>query len=182
MTDADLPDPKPSIAIGAATYAVLSVGIAFLAAGSGGTPMQYAVGCLGCLVILAGPVVTVWHFTSTYETTILAGRGAAFGAIAGALGALGAGALSQVLVWAGTLPTPAETVEASRRQMVDQGMDPEQAATFAEQFGGLASNPLLATLMNVVIAAALGALFGALAATIFKKGGDGSAPIPRAKA
>lgn len=182
LSDSALPDPKPSVAIGAVAFAVLSVGLAFLAAGSGGTALQYAVGCLGCLIILAGPMVAVWHYTSTYDLTILAGRGAAMGAAAGALGALASGAISQLLVMAGLLPTPAETIEASRRQMIDGGMDPEQAGQFAEQFGGMASNPLMATLINVAIAAALGALFGALAASVFKKGGDGPAPVVRAKA
>ena len=172
-----MPDKKPSIAIGVAAYVVLSVGVAFLAA-QGGTVVQSAAGCAGCLVLLAGPMLAIWHYTSTHRVTLLAGPGAAMGAITGAVGAVVAGAITQALMAANVLPDVAETLANQRRQMLDQGMDPaavDRAMAIGEQFGGLASNPLAGIVVNALIGAALGALFGALAASVFKKGASGAA-------
>ena len=167
-----MPDKKPSIAIGVAAYVVLSVGVAFLSA-QGGTVTQSIAGCLGCAVLLAGPVLAVWHYTSTHRVTLLAGPGAAMGAITGAVGAVLAGAIQQALMAASVLPSVAETLANQRRQMIEQGMDAaeaDRAMAFAEQLGGLTSNPVLGIVVGALLGAALGALFGALAASVFKKG------------
>ena len=172
MSELAPPDKKPSILIGAVVYAVLSLGSAFLVS-RGGMSMQYLAGCLGCLVILAGPAVAVWHYTSTYRVTMLAGPGAAMGAITGALGALIGGLASQGLILLNVLPDAAEAMGIQRDRMIAQGMDPaqvDQAMKMGESFSGLASNPVLGIAIGIVFGAALGALFGALATLVFKKG------------
>lgn len=161
----------PSIAIGAAVYAVLSIGLTILAARA--ASMQSALGCVGCLIILAGPMLAVWHYTSTYRRTLLPGEGAGMGAITGAAGALLSGIVSQVLILAGVLPTAAEMMAMQRQQMVARGMSPEQIASamsIAEKMGGLSANPVLGIVVGMVFGALLGALVGMVAASVFKKG------------
>ena len=171
-----MPSKTPSIVLGAAAYAVLSIGFAFLAL-RGGTAVQAAAGCFGCFVILAGPMLAVWHYTSTHRLTLLPGQGAGLGAITGALGALASGLASQALVALDVLPDVAETLAVQRDQMRSQGMDPAQidsAMGFAETLSGLSANPVVGILSGIVLGAALGALFGALASVTFKKGGPAS--------
>lgn len=165
------PPKGPSIAIGAAVYALLSVGVALLTIRA--ASLQTALGCVGCLVILAGPMLAVWHYTSTYRRTLLAGEGAGMGAITGAVGALISGVLSQLLILANVLPTPAEMIAIQRQQMVQKGLSPEQIASamsFAEKMGGLSANPVVGTAVGVLLGALFGALFGMVAASVFKKG------------
>lgn len=172
-----MPDKKPSILIGAVAYTVISVGAAFLVS-RGGMTLQYVSGCLACVSVLVGPMLAVWHYTSTHRLTLLAGPGAALGAITGAIGAVLAGILQQVLIAANVLPDVAETLAMQRQQMIAQGMDPAQvdsAMKMGEQFSALGSNPVVGIALGVVIGAALGALFGALAASVFKKGTAGVA-------
>ena len=172
MSEIAPPDKKPSILIGALVYAVISLGSAFLVS-KGGMSMQYAAGCLGCLVILAGPAIAVWHYTSTYKVTMLAGPGAAMGAITGAIGALIGGLAQQALIALNVLPDVAEALAMQRNRMIAQGMDPaqvDQAMKMGESFSGLSSNPVLGIAVGIVFGAALGALFGALATLVFKKG------------
>ena len=59
-------------------------------------------------------------------------------------------------------------IEQQRDQMISQGMEPEavdQAMGFAEMFQGIGGFAI-----NLVIAAVIGAIGGAIAASIFKKG------------
>ena len=171
-----MPSKNPSIALGVVAYVVLSLGAAFLIL-QGGTALGALAGCLGCLVILAGPMLAVWHYTSTHRVTLLPGQGAGLGAITGAAGALVAGLIQQALIALDVLPDTAESLAMQREEMLSQGMDPAQidsAMSFAESLGGLTSNPFMGLVLGVVLGAALGALFGALAAVMFKKGGPAS--------
>jgi hypothetical protein len=173
-----MPSKTPSIALGAAAYAVLSLALAFLILRAGPS-LQAAAGCFGCLVILAGPMLAVWHYTSTFNLTLLPGEGAGLGALTGAIGALVSGAISQVLIALDVLPDQAETMAIQRQKMIEQGMDPAQiegAMSMAERFSGLSTNPILGLVVGIAFGALLGALFGALAAVLFKKGG----PTPAA--
>ena len=171
-----MPSKNPSIALGTVANVVLSLGAAFLIL-QGGTALGAIAGCLGCLVILAGPMLAVWHYTSTHRVTLLPGQGAGLGAITGAIGALASGLIQQALIALDVLPDTAESLAMQREEMLSQGMDPAQidsAMGFAESLGGLTSNPLMGIVLGVVLGAALGALFGALASVMFKKGGPAS--------
>jgi hypothetical protein len=171
-----MPSKTPSIALGAVAYVVLSLGAAFLVV-QGGTVLGALAGCFGCLVILAGPMLAVWHYTSTHRVTLLPGQGAGLGAITGAVGAVVSGLIQQALIALDVLPDTAEAMAMQRDEMLSQGMDPAQidsAMGFAEQLGGMTSNPFMSILFGLVIGAALGALFGALASVMFKKGGPAS--------
>ena len=157
----------PSILIGGLVYAVLGLIGGFLASAGGG--MQYAGGAIGCLAVLIGAAVAVWHYTSTNALTLSAGQGAGLGAMAGAVGSIVSWAGQLGLVAAGIMPDPVDT---ARAQLVAQGMTPEQidqAMGMAEMF----SNPLIGLVVGLAIGALLGAIGGAIGAAIFKKGAAG---------
>ncbi|HEX8387142.1 MAG TPA: hypothetical protein VF576_13210, partial [Rubricoccaceae bacterium] len=120
-----MPSKTPSIALGAAAYVVLTLGNAFLLL-RGGMALQSLAGCLACLVVLAGPMLAVWHYTSTYRVTLLPGQGAGLGAVTGAVGAAVAGLIQQALMALDVHPDAAETIAMQREQMLSQGMDPAQ--------------------------------------------------------
>ncbi len=164
------PSKLPSVAIGAAVYALLGIGLTFLTFRVGGAAM-YASLCGLCLVMLLGPVLAVWHYTSTYRLTLLAGPGAAIGAMTGAAGALLSGVLTQALIAIQLLPDQAEQLAIQRANMIEMGMDPAQVNEAMAAAGtGPFSNPWLALVLSTVIAAALGAAIGAISASLFKKG------------
>lgn len=166
-----MPSKTPSITLGAVAYVVLSVGISFLVFKVGGT-LLIAGTCLLCLVILAGPMLAVWHYASTHQKTLLPGQGAGLGAITGAIGALVGGLADKGLSATGLLPNTAERIVLQREAMINFGMDPGQVdEQFAGTSGGLLSNPVVEVVFAIAIAAALGALFGVLASVMFKKGG-----------
>lgn len=167
----DLSPPRgPSVALGAAVYTLLGVGLTFLTFRLGGAAM-YVSGCGLCLVMLLGPALGVWHYTSTHRLTLLAGPGAAIGAMTGAAGALLQLALTQALMAAGLLPDQAEQLAIQRANLIQMGMDPAQVSeALASASAGPLSNPWLAGVLSVALAAALGAAVGAIAASLFKKG------------
>ena len=164
------PSKGPSVAIGAAVYALLGIGLTFLTFRVGGAAM-YASLCGLCLVMLAGPGLAVWHYTSTHRLTLLAGPGASIGAMTGAAGALLSGLLTQALIAVNLLPDQAEQLEIQRASMIQMGMDPAQVNEAMASAGtGPFSDPWIALVLSTVIAAALGAAIGAIAASLFKKG------------
>lgn len=167
-----MPSKTPSIALGAAVSVILSLALSFAILGMG-TTGQAIVGCATCLLVFIGPLVAVWHYTSTHRVTLPAGPGAGLGAITGAVGALVAGLVQQVLILANLYPDAAELLERQREQMIASGLDPaqiDQAMQMAETMGGMASNPILGIGLNVLIGAVIGAIGGAVGAAIFKKG------------
>ena len=156
-----------SILLGAAVYTVAGLITGFLAI-NGGQSAQYFVAALCCLSALAGPFAGVWHYTSTHNLTIPAGTGAGIGAAAVVVGGLISYAITKLLQLANVYPSDAEMVERQRDDMIAQGMEPEaveQAMGFAEMFQGVGGFAI-----NLVIAAVIGAIGGAIAASIFKKG------------
>ncbi|WP_420457306.1 hypothetical protein [Rubrivirga sp.] len=162
-----MPSKTPSIVLGAAVYAVAGLIIGFIAINTGQTG-QYLVGVLCCLAALAGPAVAVWHYTSTNGLTIPAGTGAGLGAAAVALGGLVSYGITRLLQAVGAYPSNAELLERQRDQLIAQGMEPEaieQAMQMGEMFQGIGG-----AIVNLVIAALIGAIGGAVAASIFKKG------------
>lgn len=163
-----MPTKLPSIVIGAAVYTVLAVILSFLAL-SGGQAASIVGSCGLCLTALVGPLVAVWHYTSTHSLTVPAGTGAGIGAGAGALGAVLSGVVSLLLQTVGVLPDSAEQLERQRQTMLETGMDPaqiDQQLEFAASF----SNPVVGLVLGIVIGAVVGAIAGAIGASVFKKG------------
>lgn len=168
-----MPSKTPSITIGAAVYAVVSLLTTFLTINATGTGGQFASGTIGCLIGLIAPVVAVWHYTSTHQLTIPAAQGAGVGALSALAGAALAGLIQFGLQAIGVLPSTAEIIERQREQMIASGqVTAEQYDQMMSGMGGLASNPLLGLVVGIVIATILGAIAGAIAAAIFKKGTD----------
>lgn len=167
-----MPSKTPSIALGAIISIVLSMALSFGMLSMGPTGQMLA-GCGACLLAVVGPLVAVWHYTSTHHLTIPAGPGASLGAITGAVAAVVGGLLQQGLILVGLYPNAAEVIERQRQGMIDSGMDPaqiEQSMQMAEQMGGMTSNPLIGILIGLVFGAVLGAIGGAIGAALFKKG------------
>ena len=165
-----MPSKTPSVALGAAVYTVVGVGLTFLTFRLGGAAM-YASLCGLCGVIVLAPGIAVWHYATTHRRTLLAGEGAGLGAIAGLAGALLSAAVTQVLMAVNALPDQAEQIEIQRANMIAMGMDPAQvSAALASASTGVMSNPLVAIVLSALLAAAVGAGVGALAASAFKRG------------
>ncbi|MDT0630514.1 hypothetical protein RQM47_09480 [Rubrivirga sp. S365] len=165
-----MPTKFPSIAIGAAVYAVLSVLLTFVSQ-TGGFMAQTIGGCAICLAALAGPLVAVWHYTSTYSLTVPAGTGAGLGAGAGALGGVLSGVLTLVLQAINLLPSAEEQIARTRSMMLEQGGDPAQVDQQIEMMSGFTGNPAVGIVVAVVIGAVVGAIAGAIGASVFKKRG-----------
>jgi hypothetical protein len=161
-----MPSKTQSILIGAIVGTVLTVFTSFMTAQGGS--LQYVASALGCIAIIAVPMVAVWHYTSTHQLTISAGSGAGLGAITGVAWGLLGYVVSLGLQALGVLPTQEEMIALQREQMLSQGLTAEQIDG-AMGFATAMTGPVGA-IAGIVIGAVLGAIVGAIAATIFKKG------------
>lgn len=138
-------------------------------ASSGGVATAAVAGCGACLAAFSGPMVGVWHYVSTNRLTIPAGSGAGLGAVTGLAGGVLGYALTQLLRVVNVLPTAAEAIERQREMMIGMGMD---AAQVDQQLaaGSAMSGPVAEIAISVIGGLIIGAIGGAIAASIFKKG------------
>ena len=161
-----MPSKTQSILVAAVVGAVLSVVVSFLAAAGGS--VQYVGSALGCLTIIAVPLIAVWHYTNTHRLTLNAGSGAGLGAIA----AVASGLLGYIITFGlqavGVLPTQEEMIARQREDLLSQAMSADQIDQ-AMGFPSMASGPV-GIVIGVLIGAVVGAIVGAIAASIFKKG------------
>lgn len=158
-----MPNKTQSILLGAAVSVVLGTVLAFIAY-SGGTAGMMLGGCGGCLVAFVGPVVAVWHYTSTNRLTIPAGAGAGLGAITGVAGAALSWLVTFVLRAVGVFPT------AEEWQRQTQEMFGAEGAAMPAAGGSFFSSPVGELVVGLLVGAIVGAIGGAIAAAIFKKG------------
>lgn len=129
--------------------------------------------CLACLAIVGAGVLAVWHYTSTYNLTITGGTGAGMGALAAIVAAIVDGLFGFVFAALGLTISPQEAMRRSVDQMREGGMSPEQVEA-VQQF---VESPLfLPSVMfcAIVIYALLGAIGGAVGASIYQKGDEGT--------
>lgn len=162
-----MPNKSQSVLLGALITAVLGLIMAVISF-SGGTAGQYLTSLVCCLTAVIGASVAVWHYTNTYDLTISAGTGAGLGALALAAGGALSYVVSEALQAVGLFPSDAAILEQQRQQLLAQGMDPaqvDQGLQFAQTFQGP-----IGAVANVVVMAILGAVVGAIAASIFKRG------------
>lgn len=127
--------------------------------------------CLACIAYLAAGVVAVWHYTSTHQLTITGGQGAGLGALAAVMAGIVAAVLSYVFSAIGLMPNMQEMMRA---QFESSGMDPDQI----EQMIAIFESPLVIAglyLVGLAVNAIVGAVGGAVGASIFKKGGAAEA-------
>lgn len=152
----------PSVALGAAVYALLSILLAVATARASGALASLSL-CGLCGVMIAGPLVAVRH--AARRAPILAGPAAGVGALAAALGALVSAGLTEALMALGALPTLAEQAASEQARATALGVDPQQAAdAIAAASSGAFGDPLVMALLTAALAALLGAAVGALAA------------------
>ncbi|MDA1029497.1 MAG: hypothetical protein O3B41_10670 [Bacteroidetes bacterium] len=153
-----MPDTKQSIILGGLVAGLLS------------TSYLGIITC--CLGVVVGAVVAVWHYTDTNELTVPTGHGAKIGAFAALIGLLIATVLNFILMQAGINHETA-WVEFMISKFGDQ-MPPEQLEameaamtkekTFVDYAQGIG--------ISSIVSGLFGAIGGAIAAKMFKKGGD----------
>jgi hypothetical protein len=158
-----MPDQKQSILLGALVTALLS------------TSYLGFINCLCCAGVIIGGLVTVWHYTGTYQITIPAGKGAVMGLLAAILGAVIATILNYFLAEMGLGAN--EAIMNFFIENFGENMPPEQLEQMREQMEQNQSLGayLLNGLVGVLVSAIFGAIGGAIGAAIFQKGEDGSA-------
>ncbi len=125
--------------------------------------------CLACIAYICAGVLAVWHYTDRHQLTVKGGQGAGMGALAGIVAMAVASIISFLFMAIGLTPPLRQLIED---QLDSSGMDPAQA----EQIMEMTSSPLFIIgvfLVALVIYAILGAIGGAIGASVFKKGNDG---------
>lgn len=158
-----MPDFKQSIILGGLVSGLLS------------TSYLGFINWLCCMGVLVGAIVAVWHYTDTNTLTIPTGQGAKLGAFSALIGLLISTVLNFILIKAGInhetafsefilnsfgSQMPPEQVEA-----MEEAMNQEKTiATYAQAIG-----------IGSILFAIFGAIGGAIAAKMFKKGGDEAA-------
>lgn len=126
-------------------------------------------GCLACIAYIGAGVLAVWHYTDRHQLTLKGGQGAGMGALAGIVAMAVASILSFLFMAFGLTPPLRQLIED---QLDSSGMDPAQI----EQIMEMTSSPLFIIgvfLVALVIYAILGAIGGAIGASVFKKHGTG---------
>jgi hypothetical protein len=127
---------------------------------------------LCCMGVLIGAVVAVWHYTDTNELTIPTGKGATMGIMAALSGLLIATVLNIILVKIGINHETAINEFVINR--FGDILPPEQIEAMEAEM--LKEKTLLDYVKSVGFGAlaftAFGAIGGAIASKMFKKGGD----------
>jgi len=158
-----MPDQKQSILLGALVTALLS------------TSYLGFINCLCCAGVIIGAMVTVWHYTGTYQLTIPAGKGAVMGLLAATIGAVIATFLNYFLMEMGLGSN--EAILNFFIENFGENMPPEQLEQMREQMeqGQTLGAYLLNGVIGIVVSAIFGAIGGAIGASIFQKGDDSAA-------
>lgn len=165
-----MPSKTTSVLIGAAVYAVVGALMSFVAFRGGLATMALG-GCGACLAAFAGPAVAVWHYVTAHRLTLPAGSGAGLGAVTGLVGAVASTALAFALRAASVLPTPAEAADIQRRLLAEAGFDAAQVDAQV-QSGQAMSGPIAEFAIALVAGLVIGAIGGAIAAAVVKRGED----------
>lgn len=157
-----MPDQKQSILLGSAICALLS------------TSYLGFVNMCCCAGIIAGAMVTVWHYTNTHSVTIAPGKGAVMGVLVAVIGGIIATVLNLLLDAIGL--GMQEAIQGALLDFYREQMPPEQFEQMEEQMTAQQSVgvQLLYGLLGVVVYAIFGAIGGAIGASIFKKGDETS--------
>lgn len=124
--------------------------------------------CLACIAYIGSGALAVWHYTDRHQLTLQGSQGAGMGALAGMVAMAIASILSYLFMAIGLTPPLRQLIE---EQLDSSGMDPAQA----EQIMEMTTSPLFIIgvfLVALVIYAILGAIGGAIGATVFKKGNE----------
>lgn len=147
---------------------ILLAGVAVGVASSLFNLIPVAGSCFACLAYLAAGVLAVWHYTNNHRLTISGGQGAGLGALAGIAAMVVATGLSYLFSVIGlTL--------GWREQMLQQFEASDMDPAMQDQIMGYFESPFIwvaMILMGVVIYGIIGAIGGAIGASIFKKGQD----------
>jgi len=155
-----MPDSKQSIILGGLVSGLLS------------TSYLSFINWICCMGVIAGAIVAVWHYTDTNELTIPTGQGAKMGVFAALIGLLVATVLNFILMKAGINHETALSefiINKFGDQMPPEQLEAIEAAMTKEK---TILDYVKAIGMGAVAFSAFGAMAGAIAAKMFKKGGD----------
>jgi hypothetical protein len=155
-----MPDKRQSIILGTALVTLLS------------TSYLGLINLLCCAGVWIGALVTVWHYTSNNELTLAGGQGAVLGLTVGILGAALAAVLNYVLMRMGVRPDL-----VLGQAILDMFADGMPDAQYDEARERLMQDPTIGSLLinsavSLALSAGIGAIGGAIGASVFKKGGD----------
>jgi uncharacterized membrane protein YjgN (DUF898 family) len=151
-----MPDRNESIFVGALVTALLS------------TSYLGVINCFCCAGVIIGALVSVWHYTSSYDLTMPSGQGAVIGLAAAALGGVIAVILNYLLAQVGLGVN--ETVIRYALENYDLPSQSEEQLRQQLQQAQTLGAVLLNGLITVVVYGIFGAIGGAIGASIFKKG------------
>ena len=128
-------------------------------------------GSLACCVIpTTGALLATWHYTSTNALTIRAGEGAMIGLAACILGYFISLVLSLLVSYTGLMPSPFDVeavIEMTQESMVDRG---SSQAEIDQAIGFMRKFYLVFVIVAMLAYGALGAVVGAIGASLFKRG------------
>lgn len=155
-----MPDKKQSILLGSAVAAILS------------TSYLGIINCLCCAGIIAGAMVSVWHYTTNNSLTISSGSGASMGAIVGIIGIVVSAILNLILIEMGVRSDQAVTNfiinqfgDSMPQEALDQMIEQANADV---TIGSYLKNAWL----GFVIGPIFGAIGGVIGSNMFKHGTD----------
>ncbi len=163
-----------SILIGGFLSAVIAVFISVAGEITGATDPQNSqsflgivINILGCMVMLSSGLISVWHYTTENKLTLTGGEGAGIGVLSGLVYAVGALALSYLLVAVGILPSPDEALQRVRDTGAFDEAGGEQAESITQMMltWGI---PVFVTIGGAI----LGLIGGLIGAALFKRGSD----------
>ena len=150
-----MPDKKQSIILGGLVVGLLS------------TSYLGMINQACCLGVLIGAALSVWHYTTENDVTLKTGTGAGMGSLAAIFG----WGLSTVLTWALTLVGIG--ADKFTKRGVIEGMEaqlpPEQADVIIPV---MEDYFFVVYIVGILSFALFGAIGGAIATKMFKKGGD----------
>jgi hypothetical protein len=150
-----MPDKKQSIILGGLVVGLLS------------TSYLGMINQACCLGVLIGAALSVWHYTTENDLTLKTGTGAGMGSLAALFG----WGLATVLTWALTLVGIG--ADKFTKRGVIEGMEaqlpPEQADVIIPV---MEDYFFVVYIVGILSFALFGAIGGAIATKMFKKGGD----------
>lgn len=126
--------------------------------------------CLCVLAILGAGLLAVWHYTDTYQLTVAGGTGAGMGALAAVAAGIVDGVIGLIFQALGLVPSAEEAAQAFL-----EGMQQAGSGEQAEAVRQLVESPLFLIAVfgiQLLIFAVLGAIGGAIGASLFKKEGE----------
>ena len=130
------------------------------------TLIPTAGGCLACLAYIGAGVMAVWHFSTTNQINVPAGKGVVLGLMAGVAATVIAIILADILRSVGWMPGLEETIaqmeEAGSLDAMDEGTRDTVLGLVEKMFGWVGK------IVGLLIGSLAGMIGGAIGGALFK--------------